>query len=819
MKTFVFTVSFLIFVLCFLTLESFAQLSAPVLVSPENEETDVSLNPTLEWRAVRNADHYTVQVGLDDGFRDPIINERNVTATSYDVRGLQYNTTYYWRIIALNDAGQGGISEVWSFTTLPEPRQAPSAPVLILPEDESTDVSLDPTLVWRPTGDTDHFTLHVSTAANFSTLVVDEGDITDTSYEVNTLEYSTTYYWRVMGHNDVGDSPWSEVWSFTTMDEPVRPPLAVVLISPANGAMDVVIDPDLLWHASENADHYTVQLAPNPNFTNLILNETNVTDTTFQVNALAYSTLYYWRVRGHNDAGAGPWSDAWRFTTMDEPLQPPSAVQLVSPGNGVTGVSVNPTLVWEGSLNAGHYTLQLANDANFNNLVIDEGNIVETSYDVSNLEFITTYYWRVMAHNDAGDSPWSEVWSFTTMDEPVRPPLAVVLISPANGAMDVVTDPELLWHASENADHYTVQLAPNPNFTDLIVNEAGVTDTTYQVNALAYSTLYYWRVRGHNDAGAGPWSDAWRFTTMDEPPQPPLAVELISPEDKSTGVEVNPTLVWETSGADYFTVQLATDDEFNDIAFDAENVTETTYEVNGLDYSSTYFWRVMAHNEVGSSPWSEEWSFTTIDEPVPSPSTPVLISPGNGATDVPLNPTLVWNGSANASEYTLHVAFDPNFANLIVSAGNVADTLYNLNDLANNTLIYWRVRAHNSGGISPWSAAWRFTTQTATNVETLEKEIPVQYYLEQNYPNPFNPSTIIRFGLPEHSTVRLVVTDLLGREIAVLVNGEQAPGSYEVSFEAGDLPSGVYLYRLQVNERDANSVTTFIRSRKMMIVK
>jgi hypothetical protein len=77
--------------------------------------------------------------------------------------------------------------------------------------------------------------------------------------------------------------------------------------------------------------------------------------------------------------------------------------------------------------------------------------------------------------------------------------------------------------------------------------------------------------------------------------------------------------------------------------------------------------------------------------------------------------------------------------------------------------------------------------------------IPVQYLLNQNYPNPFNPSTAISYQLSANSRVTLRVFDLLGREITTLVNGTFAPGTHTVQWDASSRPSGVYMYRLEVN--------------------
>ena len=75
-------------------------------------------------------------------------------------------------------------------------------------------------------------------------------------------------------------------------------------------------------------------------------------------------------------------------------------------------------------------------------------------------------------------------------------------------------------------------------------------------------------------------------------------------------------------------------------------------------------------------------------------------------------------------------------------------------------------------------------------------DVPSEYVLEGNYPNPFNPETTIRFSVPESAQVRLVVHDVLGRQVRVLVDGTRVAGTHEVVFDASDLPSGTYLVRL-----------------------
>ncbi|MCJ7554719.1 MAG: T9SS type A sorting domain-containing protein [Ignavibacteriaceae bacterium] len=109
-----------------------------------------------------------------------------------------------------------------------------------------------------------------------------------------------------------------------------------------------------------------------------------------------------------------------------------------------------------------------------------------------------------------------------------------------------------------------------------------------------------------------------------------------------------------------------------------------------------------------------------------------------------------------------------------------------------------------------------------TDVKETNSTIPLEYSLSQNYPNPFNPSTVISYQLPASGLVSLKVYDILGSEVATLVNEEKPAGRYEVEFKStvGSLPSGqaglqlasgVYFYRLQSG--------SFVETKKMILIK
>src|SRR3989339_282803 len=107
--------------------------------------------------------------------------------------------------------------------------------------------------------------------------------------------------------------------------------------------------------------------------------------------------------------------------------------------------------------------------------------------------------------------------------------------------------------------------------------------------------------------------------------------------------------------------------------------------------------------------------------------------------------------------------------------------------------------------------------QTPTSVDIFPLNIPDRFTLEQNYPNPFNPSTTIRYAIPllggdeRGGFITMKVYDVLGNEVATLVNEEKPAGSYEVNFDAIGLPSGIYFYKLQAG--------SFVETKKMILIK
>ncbi|AFH47900.1 5'-Nucleotidase domain protein [Ignavibacterium album JCM 16511] len=191
-------------------------------------------------------------------------------------------------------------------------------------------------------------------------------------------------------------------------------------------------------------------------------------------------------------------------------------------------------------------------------------------------------------------------------------------------------------------------------------------------------------------------------------------------------------------------------------------------------------------------------------------SAPNLQSPANNAIVNTLTPLLVWDSLVTATNYSVMIATDSLFNTIVLlQFSNAASYLVESGALNPNVDYYWKVRTNNDGGVSPWSDVYHFTINL-TDVED-EQQLPTGFALLQNYPNPFNPTTIIKYQLPVNSNVTLKVYDVLGKEVATLVNGYKSAGRYEVEFNTTSLSSGVYFYQLKTG--------SFVETKKMIILK
>ncbi len=451
---------------------------------------------------------------------------------------------------------------------------------------------------------------------------------------------------------------------------------------------------------------------------------------------------------------------------------------------------------------------------------------------------------------------------------PVQPP---TYTAPANGATNVaLTGNTALWTNGANTEAVEVWFGPAGNLAQVY---NGVPISSLNIPQLNYNTQYGWQVINKNDScqAAGP---VWTFTTMEDPD-----IVTLFMDDFETGpgnwtiTNEGGACVWEIRSAPFPNVYTmpasssgavftADSDECGSGSTMLTTATLSTainagiYQAIELSFDND--WRHLgatseAHVEVsidGGTTWVSVWSQVGVSVRA---TTEVLdissavamqtfllrfrsVQPGwhwwwvidnvkvRGFNAIPVelasfttsvsdnNVTLSWATATETNNSGFEVqrkASGEEFAPVGFVVGNGTTTelqyyTYTDQGLTSGTYQY-RLKQIDYDGTFEYSP-----------VVEADITIPKVFGLEQNYPNPFNPSTSIKFSLASDANVNLTVYSILGEEVVTLVNNAMTAGVHTISFDASNLTSGVYFYRIDANGVDG---TNFSSVKKMILTK
>ena len=704
-------------------------------------------------------------------------------------------------------------------------------PTLESPSNNSTGVGLTPVLNWSDVTDATKYDLQVSTSEGFGTTVIDEADLSASSYTVasDVFDNSTKYYWKARAKNDTQSGAWSATFNFTTESGVVTTDIVISLD-------DITVSPNSEAVMPINVENFSSI----GSFTFKInYDDTKVTFTSISgapSGTLANGTDGVLAIAWFDLSGTNPltvadgklmdihfdyvsgevpltFTDESELTNGDgqvlvvsyvdgnilEGQALPDVPELSTPADNASDVSLTPDLIWLAATDAESYDLQIATDEAFSSIIVNETGLTALQYSVAEgaLGNDTTYYWRVRAVNSAGSSEYSTPFSFTTLLPDLEAP---TLASPQDSATDVELLPLFTWSNVDGATSFTLQVSTASDFSALVLDESGITIEEFEMttNALQELTTYYWRVNATDGSRVSDWSTVFSFTTLTTTLEVPV---LVSPANDANDVDLSGTeLVWNSVGdATNYSVEVATDDAFSNVVASQTDSPDTSFVIGDdiLQYETTYYWRVKATAEGKASEWSSPNNFLTVLPPLVAPE---LTSPADGSENLLLLVNFEWDSAVNATSYGLQVATENTFGSLVVDETGLTETTFSVEEstLEGMTTYFWRVKSEDGDRSSDWSAVWSFTTEDPSDVEDYKAGIPEEFSLFQNYPNPFNPSTKIRYNLPEASHVKIVIVDLLGREVAELYNSFQSAGYFELNWDASNMSSGNYIYKIDV---------------------
>jgi hypothetical protein len=481
-----------------------------------------------------------------------------------------------------------------------------------------------------------------------------------------------------------------------TLDS-IFPPATPVLYNPTDSLIVTTLTPNLEYFAG-HAETYEVQVASDPQFSNLVYTRSGLTANSRRVSSgLKNATEYWWRVRAFNSVGVSDWSAARLFITF------PGRNDVPVPAFPANNALLQPLTVvcaWHPTATARSYHILVSETPDFLGPFFDQTGITDTSVTVTGLANATTYYWGVCALTIGGETDWSSVWKFTTVSRPSEVPF---LAQPIDGAIGQPVELSICWHPVTTAQSYGMQFSTTPDFNPALIDQSGIFDTCFALSSLAHTTAYYWRVKVIAANGEGDWSAAWRFNTA--PGQEDIP-EIVFPADGATDLPTTLALQWHPRASALSYCLRLTDVAGNQTTlFDLTGIIDTSFTVAGLDNNGLYQWQINALTLGGYTGWASA-GFRTI---VGAPRGPRCIAPFDNASQLKLQQTLRWENVENAASYRVQVSTDSTFMTTLYDTSGLFDTSFVVLNLTEDTRYFWRVNCSNSAG-EAWSSLMRFRT-------------------------------------------------------------------------------------------------------------
>ena len=451
----------------FTTMLSMVNLSNPV-----NNSAGISVSGRLNWQILPGATIYTIQIASDSTFYKIDTSSAGIGFNYFDFSGFHNSTIYYWRVKGGNSDVKGEWSPVWSFKTMIK------TPVLSLPKNNVVNVSPTPNISWEPISESELYQVDVSTSVDFSKPFISQ-EVRNNSLKLNTLNYNSTYYWRVRAKDNKYYGNWSEIRVFTVQPENIL--VSPNLSYPENNAYKISVnDIKLQWEDVFTASKYNLQLSTYQDFKVILIDSIVDSKTEIVFNGLNYNSTYFWHVNAINDKTQSNWSATRSFTTK---LETP---KILLPLDNDINMPLNVKLIWSDSPGAEFYQIQVARDELFQQIVSESDNLASNIYIPDNMEQDTKYYWKILGFSMINESDWSDIFTFTT--------------SKTSGVNDLSVDIEMFKIYPNPASNYLyISTKSAGDYQIKIVNSLGMEifsgDNSNSIDLRNFASgLYYYQI-------------------------------------------------------------------------------------------------------------------------------------------------------------------------------------------------------------------------------------------------------------------------------------------------------------------------------------
>jgi hypothetical protein len=546
---------------------------------------------------------------------------------------------------------------------------------------------------------------------------------------------------------------------------------------------------------------------------------------------------------------------AYEMITGGAGNNPPNPPSTPNPINGATAQPVNLTMTWTCTDPDGN---PLTYDVYFGTNSIPpiaSSNQSNVSFTPGQLNNNTTYYWKIVAKDDQGATTSGPVWNFTTQTAVVNnPPNPPSNPNPANGSTNQPVNLTLNWTCTDpDGDPltYDIYLGNNNNPPLIAPNQS---NNIFNLGALNYNTTYYWKIVAKDNQGHSTSGTVWDFKTIYLDTTPPEVTNITVTSAKNVTVNFSERLE-PTNAKNKNNYLISNNVIINSVSLlpDSSSVLiKTSTQQRNRNYSITmtnisdlsgnytnpnpnivfyflprrgpgYMIIIPVNRVIANNFYQNFLPEKTVDGKG-------MESPDSRWQSSSIMPdTLIFDFGKESSLDSLRISFYEWQSNRIYK--------YSVNCSVDS--IKWHPIIKNVWSEENEWTEIEFDSTSARYIELIlqesnentmasiweiefygpdrfykmnnETESPTSFMISQNYPNPFNPSTTFSYSIAKQSKVLIRIYDIIGNEIETLVNEEKPVGTYELTWNASNLPSGVYFYQLQAGD--------FIETKKMIFMK
>ncbi|MCK9398715.1 MAG: T9SS type A sorting domain-containing protein [Bacteroidales bacterium] len=641
------------------------------------------------------------------------------------------------------------------------PTNPPVAPTLISPPNNSTGISVTPTLDWNDVSTASSYRVQVSVSSSFSSTIVDVSNLTTSSYTIpgGILSYGALYYWRVNATNSIDTSPWSAIWNFTTIQQY----LITTSSNPTSGgtttgggtylagqSATVIATPYIGWSFDNWKENGNI-VSDSSSYTFIVTSnrtlEANFSQQTFQITTSSNPTS------GGTTSGGGTYTYGQTATVIATSNTGWNFDNWKENGNVVsTDSSYSFTVTSNRTLEANfsQQTFQITTSSNPTSGGATSGGGTYTYGQTATVIATSNTGWNFDNWKENGNIV-SDSLSYTFIVTSNR--TLVANFSQIPYQITTTPVPDSGGSTSGGGTYYygqidTVVATPNTGWDFVNWTENGIVVSTYPTYSFPVTSNRYLDA---NFTQTG----TFLIQTSSYP----------APGGSTSG------------GGTYIYGYTATV-----VATSNPNWQFVNWTENGtiVSISTSYSFTVTSNRSLVAN-----FEYTLPPEPFN------LLYPPDQSTSIPLSFNFLWENSLGATYYHFLLSDDSNFIHLIVDTFGLVSPQYFIQSgiLVPFQTYFWKVRSYNNIGYT-FSATFSFTTNDATGFPPLN-EIPITVY-----PNPSNGNFKVKVEISSTEHLYIGLFDVFGRLYKVFCNNSFDPGIYEANIIESKLKPGVYLLKI-----------------------